>query len=311
MLLFGCSQKEKAEKTEKEDWWLWTANWNPHGEQIVAGGTQDTLRIFSSTDYKLSKNYRIDGTITKSKWHPYNDKLAIAMQGGKSKSLIFDLEKDKRIELDSLDGFGARAIGWNNSGDLLAVGDYSGFLTIYNTEGEILKRIDLEQRGLIGLDWHPNKNLITIVGDRIALYDFDNDTTISIQPRNEEVLMLCVAWHPSGDFFVTGDYGDFEKNYPPLLQYWTSKGEKIKSIEKSKAEYRNLKWSNDGKLLATASDYVRLWTKEGKLMNEQKSENLLWGIDWNNDDSQIVTTDEVGRVIIWNRELEKVRELEY
>ena len=307
----GCKQKKISQNTERENWWLWTANWKPDGGRIVAGGTQDTLRVFSDGDYKLLKNYRKDGTITKTKWHPYSNILAIAMQEGKSRSLIFNFNKDKRIELDSLDEFDARAIGWNNSGNLLAVGDYSGILTIYDIVGEIVKRIDLDEKGLIGLDWHPGKNLIAIVGERIALYDFDNDTAISIQPRKQEILMLCVAWHPSGDLFVTGDYGDFEKDYPPLLQFWNSKGEKIQDIEKSRAEYRNLRWSKDGKLLATASDFIRLWTKEGVLVREKKSENLLWGIDWNNEGNKIVTSDEKGKITVWHKNLNQISKLVY
>ena len=81
--------------------------------------------------------------------------------------------------------------------------------------------------------------------------------------------MLCVEWHPSGELFVTGDYGDYDNNYPPLLQFWTSEGKKIKTIEKSKAEFRNLKWSKDGTLLATASENIRLWDRNWNLISEK------------------------------------------
>jgi len=46
--------------------------------------------------------------------------------------------------------------------------------------------------------------------------------------------MLCVALHSGRTFFLTSGYGDFIKHYPPLLQYWTYDGERIKSIEKVK-----------------------------------------------------------------------------
>jgi hypothetical protein len=40
--------------------------------------------------------------------------------------------------------------------------------------------------------------------------------------RTEDVLLLCVAWHKSGAFFVTGDYG--YEDIKSLLQYWDEEG---------------------------------------------------------------------------------------
>ncbi|KRP12542.1 MAG: hypothetical protein ABR95_03055 [Sphingobacteriales bacterium BACL12 MAG-120813-bin55] len=95
------------------------------------------------------------------------------------------------------------------------------------------------------------------------------------------------------------------------MQYWTYDGEKIKTIDESKAEIRNLKWSGDGALLATASEKLRLWNKEGELVNEKSSENLLWGIDWNTDGSRLVTTDEQGNIQFWNQDLQPMKQLKY
>lgn len=298
-------------RTERDNWWLWTANWNHNNNQISVGGTQDTLRLFSSETYQLTENIPLRGTITKTKWHPIKNKLAISMQDGTSKSLILDPLSKEQTVLDSLDETGARALGWNKNGELLAVGDYSGFLNIYNENGKIIKRINTKQKGLIGLDWHPKKNIVTVVGERISIYDFENDSIYDIKPRKEDVLMLCVAWNPNGEFFVTGDYGDFEKDYPPLLQFWSASGENLRNIDTSKAEFRNLKWSKDGKILATASESLRLWNENGDLLEASESGNLLWGIDWNKLDSKIVTTDEKGKIIIWDRELNQIQELKY
>ena len=55
--IYGCIESEKTKNSEREDWILWTANWNPNGEQISVGGTQDTLRLFSANKFKLVKNY--------------------------------------------------------------------------------------------------------------------------------------------------------------------------------------------------------------------------------------------------------------
>lgn len=312
--LWGCkeTQKETGEISKETDpSFFWSVDWHPYKDEFVAGGTQDTLRLISSNDFQPLKNYPYKGTITKTKWHPTKNILAISVQNGLSYSTILNLDNDKSIKLDSIGG--ARAIGWNHSGDLLAVGDYDGFLTIFDEEGTVLKRIDTNQKGIIGLDWHPDENLIVAIGEDVIMYNYELDGLKIIRDRSEEieVLMLCVAWNPNGKFFVTGDYGDFVYHYPPLLQYWTFDGQRIKSIKESKAEYRNLRWSSDGELLATASEKIRLWNKDGDLIAAETTKNLLWGIDWNEDDSKLVATDEKGKIILWNRKLDKLTELQY
>lgn len=317
---FGCKQVQKEEKQEsqnqdkKERWFFWSVDWHPTKNQFVVGGSNDTyLKLFSTENYQELKSLPYKGTITKTKWHPTENKLAIAVQDGKSNLAIYDFESNEKIELDSITNSGARAIGWNSNGNILAVGDNEGFLTFFNKNGKFLKKINTEQKGLMGLDWHPKENQILTVGEKITLYDFELNILKHFNDRNEkiEVLMLCVAWHPDGDIFVTGDYGDFINNYPPLLQYWTYKGERIKSIKKNKAELRNLKWSNDGELLATASEKIRLWDKDGNLVAEKDVNNLLWGIDWDKYGNNLVATDDQGQIIFWDKDLKMLNKLKY
>lgn len=315
--ILGCKESSKQESKnfeKKVQWFFWSVDWHPNKEKIVVGGSNDTFfKLISSKDYKELKSYRYKGTITKTKWHPIKNKLAVSVQDGKSKSIIINLEKEEKIELDSITNDGARAIGWNYTGNLLAVGDYKGFLTIFDEKGNVLKRKNTNQKGIIGLDWHPNENLIVAVGEKITFYNYELDSLNNIDDRSEEidVLLLCVAWHPSGKFFVTGDYGDFQHNYPPLLQYWTYEGKRIKTIEESKAEFRNMAWSSNGDLLATASEKIRLWDKNGDLVAEETTRNLLQGIDWSEDDSKLVTTDDKRKIIFWDRNLNKLKELQY
>jgi len=316
-ILWGCQQtpKEETKQAEPEErWFFWSVDWHPTSDQFVVGGSNDTFfKLFSSTDYRELKSYPYKGTITKTKWHPTKNKLAISVQDGKSNSIIFNLDTNEQIELDTITKDGARAIGWNHTGELLAIGDYEGYLTIFDENGKVLRRVQTNQKGLIGLDWHPNENLLVAVGEKISWYQYESDSLKHFTDRDEavEVLMLCVAWHPDGTFFVTGDYGDFQQDYPPLLQYWTYEGQKIKSIQESKAELRNIQWSSDGEFLATASEKIRLWNQNGDLVAEADAQDLLWGIDWNRENSQIIATDDKGRILIWDRQLNPLKTLQY
>ncbi len=313
--IYGCKQTPKKEVQhfkETERWFFWSVDWHPTKNRLVAGGSNDTfLKLFSSTNLQPIKNYPYKGTITNTKWHPTKNKLAITVQDGKSKSALLNVDTNEKIALDSITNDGARALGWNHSGELLAVGDNEGYLILFDEKGNLLKRINTKQKSIIGLDWHPDENLIVAVGEKITLYYYESDSIQHIEDRNEEILMLCVAWHPEGKLFVTGDYGDFIAHHPPLLQYWTYEGERIKSIKESKAEYRNIQWTADGALLATASEKIRLWNKEGDLIVEETTKNLLWGLDWNKDASKLVATDDKGKIIIWDSNLVRLNELQF
>lgn len=313
--IWGCKQihnQESAHFKQTKNWFFWSVEWHPSKDQFVVGGSNDSfLVLFSSSNLKQIKSYPHQGTITKTKWHPTKNTLAISVQDGKSNSTIFNLDNGDIVELDSITIEGARSIGWNHSGEMLAVGDNNGYITLYNEEGNLLNKIDTGQKGIMSLDWHPKENLIVAVGEKITLYDFQLDKQKHIKPRNEDILMLCAAWHPSGEFFVTGDYGDSIDHYPPLLQYWTYEGQRIKAIQESKAEIRNISWSDDGALLATASEKIRLYDINGNLIAEEKSEDLLWGIDWNKDSSKLVATDVKGKILFWDRSLKSLSEIEY
>ncbi|MCE7992165.1 MAG: WD40 repeat domain-containing protein [Roseivirga sp.] len=290
---------------------LWTAAWSPDGSTIVMGGDQDSLRFFSGAKLELTQNQPIPGTVTQLKWHPTEELLAIGIQISDQKPGVLNLETGEITGLKGVSEAGARAIGWNHDGSLLAVGDLDAILHIFDNTGKVLRTVDMEQKGLTGLSWHPEKNLIALVGEFITLYDYASGSIKAIPSRTEEVLMLSVAWHPSGEFFVTGDYGDNVKDYPPLLQFWNSDGKKIRSTDLSKGEYRNICWSKDGNFLATASDALRIWTKEGELLHTGVSENYLWGIDWSPDDQRIVTSDINGHAFVWSREAQIIQELIY
>jgi WD40 repeat protein len=75
-------------------------------------------------------------------------------------------------------------------------------------------------------------------------------------------------------------------------------------------EIRNLRWSNDGKHLATAADALRIWNTNGDLLHTGATENNLWGVAWSRDDRFIITgTFTDGKVKLWDNQARLIREL--
>jgi WD40 repeat protein len=67
-------------------------------------------------------------------------------------------------------------------------------------------------------------------------------------------------------------------------------------------EFRNIRWNKQGTHLATASDALRVWTKDGNLLYTGKQEGnaLLWGVDWVTDSKKIVTVSYSGNIHVWD-----------
>lgn len=288
---------------------LWTADWSPDGKYIAVGGNTDSLNIYWSHNLQLFKTYLIANTITTLKWYPRKNLLAIGTQTSKNKVSILDFDSDSFVELEGISPEGARGIDWNRSGEFLAIGDNDGGVSIFTSDGRLVRKVQQENTKVItSIDWHPKKNIFITVGDKIRIYDLDGSLLNTLVHRKEETLMLSVAWHKSGKYFVTGDYGDMIYKHKPLLQFWKPEGDLIRSIDISKGEYRNIVWSPDGDRLASASDALGIWDKRGKLLYEGKSKDYLWGLSWNKNRRRIVASSREQRLIIWDNKARVVME---
>lgn len=289
---------------------IWSTDWSPNGKLIAIGGNTDSLKIYSETDLKPYKSFHINNTITRVKWHPSKNIIAVTTQNSKDKSSIINLETDEKIELNGISPDGARGMDWNYTGEYLAVGDNDGQILIYNIKGELIrkfKNLSNSTKSITAVDWHPNKNILITVSEKIRLFDVEGNLLNTVTHRAEDVLILSIAWHKSGTFFVTGDYGD-EKD-KSLLQYWSEDGKLIRSIDNSKGEYRNLTWNPKGNRLATASDTLRIWDTNGNLVSESNEKNhFLWGVSWNKQGNKIITSAQ--NIILWNNKAEKVAKVE-
>lgn len=305
--MFGCKTLPDTFIMNKV---LWATAWSPDHNFVAVGGNQEKLKLYHAHDLSLFRELTIPNTITKIRWHPTENIIAVSRQlsglndSNDQSTLIINLDNDHVIQLDVE---GARGLGWSHDGRHIAVGSVEGLLHIYTRTGRLIKTIETHQKSITALSWHPAKDMIVTVGSQIELVDLNKGRQKEIVPHDIEILMLSVAWHPSGEFFVTGDYGDFIVGYPPYLMFWKADGQLIKKVRKSKAEYRNLAWNSDGSRLVSASDKVRIWDSEGRLKKQQSFGNLLWGVDWSPDDVKIVMTTDDGQILFVDKDLNNLR----
>ncbi|WP_422349690.1 WD40 repeat domain-containing protein [Flagellimonas sp.] len=296
--------KEQVENKET----LWTIAWSPDGKYIATGGNQEVLKVFDAKTFELLKTYPVPGVqLSRLKWHPSKNLLAVITQGRTFKAKILDLDTGKWRELQDLES-SFRALDWNHTGELLAVSELEDTVSVYTMHGSRVSRFLADSKGVAGLDWHPSKNIMVTVGTQIGIYTQHGDTINAFEPRNVETFLLCVEWHKSGDFFAVGDYGDLEKAEVKLLQFWNKEGVMLNTIDGSPGEYRNIRWNPNGKRLASASDALRIWSQAGELIAESASANdYLWGVDWSPDGKFIVTSSSEGKIALWDKNANLLR----
>ena len=288
---------------------LWTTDWSPNGKLIAVGGNIDALKIYKEKNPTSYRSFPIKNTITRIKWHPSKNMIAVGTQQSADKSCIIDLDSNKKTVLNGISNEGARGVDWNYSGDFLAVADNDGQIAIFDVHGQLVRTCQHENtKGITAIAWHPQKNIFITVGDKIRIFDINGTLLNTIKHRQEDVLLLSVVWHKSGDLFVTGDYGHDDTK--TLLQYWNEKGILIRSIDLSKGEFRNMTWNKKGDKLATASDALRIWDKDGNLIAEGQSEDYLWGVSWHKKGKKIITSSLEQRIILWNDKAERIITLE-
>ncbi len=299
-----CFGQEQADKQI-----IWTAEWSHNGAYFAYAGNIDSIKIYKSADYSLFRSIAVKNTVTRIQWHPTKNILVYATQLSEDKSTLYNLETGEKTELTGISADGARGLDWNSDGSKFAIADNDGQIIIYNEKGELLNTIKTnDSKSYTSIDWHPAKNILLTAGSQIKLFDANGQLLQSIQHRKEDVLLLSAVWHPSGKYFVCGDYGDvLVKTY---LQYRDENGTLLYSNDISKGEYRNLVWNNKGTILASASDKLRFWNTKGKLLFEGNSSAYLWGLSWNDKTNKIITSSLNGEVLIWNSKAEILKKIE-
>ena len=287
---------------------IWAAEWSPDGKFIALGGDDSTLWLYKAGNYNVYKTYKLNGMLRGISWHPKENLLAVASMKGVQ---MLDLNTGQLTTISGLTA-GGRGIGWHPKGQMLALADGRGVVQIMDKTGRVIRSIKKHNNhSYLSIDWHPTKDIVVTSSDEIILFDTTGRQLNMFRHRPENTGILSVKWHPSGEFFASGDYGHEKEGKPTLLQFWKEDGTLIKTMSGHHEEIRNLRWNHDGSLLATASDALRIWQKDGKLLHTGTCGEVLWGITWSRDNQFIVTGSYAdGAVKLWDNHARLLKQIE-
>jgi hypothetical protein len=295
----------------------WTAGWSFDDKYVAVGNANGELSIYETTNWRKIKSWKYnDATITRIEWNPKYPILAVAgFSHDTSDHIIqlFDMQSDKIVKHIRNDQQG-RALSWSPDGEKIAFVGSRGAVSIYSKTGAYHKTLSFRNNGsLFDIDWHPLKDLLLAVEEDIFILDITADSVLAkYDDGTKQKGILCCQWHPSGKQFVTGDYGhQNEGGEPSYLKYWTENGKLTSVVKQSNYEYRNLRWTKKGDLLAAASDVLLIMDEKANLVRKIKfDENNLWGLGWNKYNNKLILTDGAGAVRITNAKGKTLKLLE-
>ena len=286
----------------------WTVALSHDDKYLAAGNDRGELVIYETSKWTKLKSWKHDHTtISRVEWHPKENILAVAATSYKGTDDIvrlYDLKTEKII-VALPDSMMTRCVSWSPSGEFIAFVGTRGRINIYTKAGALVKSLSFtNQSSLMDIDWHPYKNILLGVDEDIYLIDIEKDSLIATYNDGSKGKgILACQWHPSGNFFVTGDYGhENEGAEPSYLRFWTPDGKLIKQTHESKYEFRNIRWTADGKYMAASSDVLLIYNEDLSLYSKTKfDEHNLWGLSWNRKGDRIITSDQEGKIRMADR----------
>jgi WD40 repeat protein len=266
----------------------WALEFSPDDQFFALGGDDSVLHIYNAASRTLHKHYQLNGMIKNIAWHQSGNIIAIATL---KNVLLLDVKTGKLFTIPDVTG--ARGMAWNNSGEMLGIAGGGGMIFIVNEKGNLITSFKKhDTKSYLTLDWSAD-NTIATGSDEIILFDTAGRQLVFIDHRKEyKTGVLTVRWHPSGEFFVSGDYGHEGENIPTNLQFRKKDGSLVRTINGHHSEIRNARWNKEGRLLATASDALRIYNEKGDLLATGKTPGnyIIWSVAWSNDGKTILTS---------------------
>jgi len=209
VILCSCTNKiipgEKHVYNDSIHQQFWSADWSPDDKFIAVAGVDSIVRIYHANNLTLYKSVFIPSWIHAVKWN--HDCKTLAIATSTEYVQLLDIRSGKLTKLDnktgpSHEGNGSRAMDWNYSNDMLAVGGMDGVIKIWDKNGNLLSYDDkyppaTDFTAYLALDWHPYRNILVAGNFEIQVYDSTCRELNVMQHANKEAIMLCAAWHPS------------------------------------------------------------------------------------------------------------------
>jgi len=193
-----------------------------------------------------------------------------------------------------------RGLAWSLDGTMLAVGDQTGAIDIWNPlTGELVEQLskENEQDSLGFLDWSPDGLFLAYTGSQGKIMGWDvtrQQKTFFAQSTNG-LGITGISWSPDDTRLATSSTDGTVTAWDRLT------GKSMWIIDAHKGWANDVDWALDGSLLASGGDdgQLKIWdAKTGKLVNQASSSDQIFSVAWSPNVNHVTWASAAGQVTI-------------
>ncbi|MDJ0736839.1 MAG: TIR domain-containing protein [Nostocaceae cyanobacterium] len=267
--------------------------WSGDGETIATGSGDGTIKLWNLNGKEIEtipvgdKNevYSVD-------FSPDGKTIAFASDDNNVK--ISSLQEEQPKTLGKHNDL-VLSVAWSPDGKTIASASKDKTIKLWDKQGKVLQTLRGHQKGVRSVSFSPDGKTIATASEdgTIKLWNVKNGQeikTITVGKKNNKV--YSVSFSPDGKKIASGD----AKN----IKLWDTQGNLLKTLD-NRALVWSIAWSPDGKTIASSdAKNIKLWDTQGKILQTLKGHNgSIKSVKFSPDGKKIATASEDNTVKIW------------
>lgn len=267
-------------------------DWSADSLGIVAGGDDQTLRLYNSTTSQLAQSFTVPSMITECHFNPQSTEILVATDDARTRVFV----PPNGIAQVSYPAAGTiEQTAWSPNGlRLLICGTQA---RVQNRAGGSPTLFTLHGVSVDGGAWSPDGAFICTIGGDASIRMWNAQTTVERWAiANVPDGVRCVTFSADGSMVAVGG-GDSS-----VVVYNAVDGTVQHTINNHAQAVRMIAFSADGRYLASASDddYARVFDLQtGRPERDLKHDRDVTTVRWSPDDGRILTASTDGTARIW------------
>lgn len=271
-------------------------DFSPRGDLVVSGGSDETVRLWTSDGRLIDSFHAHTGWITAVSFDPSGNRIVTGGDDGYIR--LWDLSGQELIEPIAAHNDWITAAAFSPSGELIASASFDGTVRIWKSDGSHAAPPFRGHKGQIwDIAFSPSGEHIASAGADGTLRIWDKKGNLLAGPfAIEDVGMHSVAFSSSGNRIATGATDG-------NVRLWNPDGSIEGTITTSNQDVFAVVFDNMNNVLATGdSGLVQIYSL---LQEKFKSENLVseittaYSLAQNKEGTHIIAGGENGDIISW------------
>ncbi|NET08022.1 MAG: TIR domain-containing protein [Symploca sp. SIO2B6] len=297
---------------------------SPDGQTIASADSDGIVRFWNRQGQLNATLDRQEGEISDISFSPDGQTLATVSSDLNQKLKLWNWRQGILKKTLHTYSDGVLSLSFSPNGKTIATAGKDGAIILQNLEGRQTTTLKKHQGRVNSISFSPDGNILASASNdnKVKIWQLNNSWLTVLRGHQASVYRKSLS-EDSRLFSSVGDNRSAKtwKGNTPLLAN-TRENDQVKSwgwdsrvlpqLNFDAGEIIGVSFSPDGKIIATASsdNTVKLWSREGKLLNTSIEHYGLRGINFSPDGKIITTIGVEGTVKLWNRQGKEIATIE-